>query len=172
MFLAVLFRNPGQEDASSLPQWVALCPWVGEQGLSSKLLVDHKVPEPQNKKGASHMLHIWMYHSVVSHFPSDASKRGLGQIILLLSLPQTFTDGPTELSPSLTREWRKCGGFIFISIFIYFLGWVTWKSLYIKILCNVICFLGRNLSPAPQKCCTNVILSQLYLSSNQSLQKR
>lgn len=95
VFLAVLLSNPGQGDASSLPRWAALCPWVAERGVSSKLLVQHKVPKPQ--KWASHKLHLRMYHNVVSCFPSDASKQGLGQITLLLSLPQTFLGGPTEI---------------------------------------------------------------------------
>lgn len=120
MFLAVLFKSPSEEDSGSLVRWVALWPWVREQRVANKLLAEYKVPEPQNIKWASHKLHLWIYHKVMRCFPSDASKRGLGHITLLLSLPLTFMGGPTEIPPNLTRQWRKCGGFIFVPIVIVF----------------------------------------------------
>lgn len=141
-------------------QGVALCPWLGEQGLPSKWLVEHKGLSPRTKSGLfTTCVSICIIMKWIS---SLLMPWGLGQIILLLSFPQIFMGAPTEISPRLMREWRKCGGFIFISIFTFFLVWVTWKSFYIKILSNVICFLGWNSSPALQKCWTNAVLSVVF----------
>lgn len=170
VFLAVLFGNSGEGDSSSLPRWAALWPWVEKQGLASKLLEEHKVPEPQEKKKkwASHKLHLWMYHNVVSCFPSDASKSGPGQITLLLSFPQTFMGGPTEISPSLAREWKNA---LVLFLYLYFLFGLSYLeiSLYKNTLqCHLFPWAEFVFSSAEMlyKCYTlTVVLEQLSESS-------
>lgn len=127
MFLAALFWNLGWGNSSPLPGSVALCPWLGECGLPSKCLVEHKA---QNKKWVFHMLCLYTYHNELHFFPSYALRSGTNHPASFFS--SNLHGGPTEISPSLMREWRKCGGFIFISIFTFFLVWVTWRSFYIK----------------------------------------
>lgn len=118
MFLAVLFWNLGWGNSSPLPGSVALCPCLGEQGLPSKWLVEHKSLSPRTKSGLfTRCVSICIIMKWVSSF---LMPWGLGQIILLLSFPQIIMGGPTLISPSLMREWKKNVVGLFLYVYFFF----------------------------------------------------
>lgn len=75
-------------------------------------------PEPQNKKWAFHTLCLYMYHNEVSFFLSYALRSGANH-------PASFFSSNHHGRPhsDITKfdegMKKKCGGFIFICIFLF-----------------------------------------------------
>lgn len=93
-------------------------PMGGIAGVAKSLISGAQDPEPQDKKWASHKLCFYMYHNVLSFFPSYASRSGANHLASFFT--SNLHGGPhwdiTKFDEGMKKMW-----WLYIYIYIYFL---------------------------------------------------